>query len=119
MTPKKPTQSRTPKGRKLPKAFIECRPFGAYSTTTAEEYVLACIPCRTKREAAQVVRIMGHRNPEALQELISEALAWWEDRRPCVWTADAHAKTPAVNCCTESEKRLAEAVRNITLPTHD
>jgi len=35
------------------------------------------------------------------------AIAWWEDKRPCVFTLDEHLANPTINTTTDSEKELA------------
>ena len=38
------------------------------------------------------------------------AIGWWRTRRPLDWSVEEHLETPAVNCVTYHEEKLAEAV---------
>lgn len=42
--------------------------------------------------------------------VITAAIKWWENRRPCAWDQATHLKNPTVNTMTAAEKGLALAV---------
>lgn len=42
--------------------------------------------------------------------VITAAIRWWKNRRPCAWNEAEHLATPRVNCVTEAESKLATAV---------
>jgi len=45
--------------------------------------------------------------------VITQAVLWWEDHRPLNQNEKQHLENPEVNCITETEKRLAEAVAKL------
>lgn len=45
-----------------------------------------------------------------LRRLRAAAQSWWENKRPCSWSAQQHVGNPTVNCAVPSDHELALAV---------
>jgi Lar family restriction alleviation protein len=49
----------------------------------------------------------------AVKRLMEAAQAWWISKRPVDYDEQQHIGNPAINCCSESERRLAEVVAEV------
>jgi len=50
-------------------------------------------------------------NTTIAAKLAAAVHVWWKGHRPVAWTEAQHAENPTVNCTTDSEIKLAKALR--------
>lgn len=51
------------------------------------------------------------------RQVVRAALAWWRERCPASWDEGKHLDIPAVNCSSDAENELADAVAALVSAT--